>query len=302
MLLSFSSGYSASLRDFFCLSVIWVPGCVSFPKAVFFFSLFTSFLLLRGLAAFPKLRLLRSCFSWSFLFFTGFIFGSFTYEFRWCSLAGLGAPFSYLFLDFGFLLFLSFIGFSLASALSSLVLFLLPSSVPLLSASLPPPGLCVFLSRFLPVRPASLSSTLVARCVFRLLFPYFLVRSLRPRILSSFGCFFFLYFRVVTVPLSCVFLRSCTALSSPHLPHLFFGLLWLYCAVFASLQSCASLILLLDYSFVLGFGLCSLAGCGAYGFGCYSTFVSSFRVPPFFCSGSYYPLSFSAYRIPGCSF
>ena len=81
----------------------------------------------------------------------------FTYEFQWGSQAGLGAPFSYFFFDFGFLLFLSFIGFSLPLSLSSLVLFLLPSSVHLLFALLPFPGLCTFLSRSLSVRPTSLS-------------------------------------------------------------------------------------------------------------------------------------------------
>ena len=67
-LLSFSSGFSTSLCNVFCLSVICVPGCVLFPTALFVFSLFASFLLLRRLAAFPKLRLLRSCFSWGFLY------------------------------------------------------------------------------------------------------------------------------------------------------------------------------------------------------------------------------------------
>ena len=143
--------------------------------ALFFFSLSPCLLLLRGLPALPKLRLLRSSFSWGFLFFTGFIFGSFTYEFRWCSLAGLGTPFSCFSFGFGFLLFISFIGFSLASTLSSLVLFLLPSSVHLLSASLPFPGLCAFLSRSFPVCPASLSFFHVScLCVFQPLIPNFL--------------------------------------------------------------------------------------------------------------------------------
>ena len=113
-------------------------------------------------------------------------------SFRWCYLAGFGAPFSYLSFDVGFLCFLSFIGFSLASALSSHVLFLLPSSVHVLSASFPFHGLCAFLSRSLPVRPAALSFfALVAWCLFRLLFFCFLVRCLRPRLLNSSVLFFF---------------------------------------------------------------------------------------------------------------
>ena len=57
----------------------------------------------------------------------------------------------------------------------------------------------------------------------------------------------------------------------------------------------------------MGFGLCSLACCGSYGSGFYSAFVSSCAAtlssaPPFVCSGSYYPLSCFASRIPGCSF
>ena len=59
--------------------------------------------------------------------------------------------------NFGFTSFTFFVCFSLASALSSLVWFLLPSSAHLLSTSLPFPGLCCSLSRSLPVRPAYLS-------------------------------------------------------------------------------------------------------------------------------------------------
>ena len=90
-LLSFSSGFSDSLHAVFCLSIVCMPGCVSFPTALFFFSLFASFLLLQGLAAFPKLRLLHSCFSWGFLFFTGFIFGFSSYlpRFMYCLLCFL---------------------------------------------------------------------------------------------------------------------------------------------------------------------------------------------------------------------
>ena len=68
--------FASSFRSVFSLSIVCVPGCVSIPTALFFFSLFVSFLLLRGLTAFPKLRLLHLCFSWGFLFFTGFLFGS----------------------------------------------------------------------------------------------------------------------------------------------------------------------------------------------------------------------------------
>ena len=135
----------------------------------------------------------------------------------------------------GLFLLLSFICFSLASTISSLLLFILPSSVNLLSALLPFPFLRLYavLSRSLLVRSASLS-------VFHSGFlfcvpdfdPYFLVRSLRPRLLNFFGSvFLFLYFRDFPVLLSCVFLRYCAALSSHRLPPLFFVLLLvlLYC-------------------------------------------------------------------------
>ena len=249
--------------------------CVVSYGSLFFFSLFASFLLLRGLAAFPKLCLLRSCFSWGFLFFTGFIFGSFTYEFWWCSMAGLGAPFSYLSFVVGFLLFLSFIGFSLASALLSLVLFLLPSSVHLLSASLPFPGLCAFLSRSLPVRPASLSffriSSLMSVPAFVPLFSCTVSSSSSPQFSSVLFVFSVLSSRYSSFVL-CLFF-----VAVQPFPVLVFH---------ASFRSSSWVIPLF-----WGFGLCSLASCGAYGFGCYSTFVSSFGVPlssapPFVCSGS----------------
>ena len=54
---------------------------------------------------------------------------------------------------------------------------------------------------------------------------------------------------------------------------------WVYCVVFASLKSCASLLLLLVFPLVvMGFRLCSLACCGSYGSSCYSAFVSSLRL------------------------
>ena len=111
-LLSLSSGVSASVHDIFCLSIVCLPDCVSLHTALLDLSLSPRLLLLRGLAASLALRLLRSSFSWGFLSFTGFLFGSFTSEFRWCSPAGIGTLFSCLSFDlwayfFYFLLYAS---------------------------------------------------------------------------------------------------------------------------------------------------------------------------------------------------
>ena len=99
------------------------------------------------------------------------------------------------------------------------MLFLLPSSVHVLSASLPFHGLCAFLSRSLPARSASLSffriSCLVSVPAFVPLFSCTVSLPSSPQFFGS------VFLPVVPVPLSCVFLRSCTALSSLHLPHLF---------------------------------------------------------------------------------
>ena len=104
--------------------------------------------------------------------------------------------------------------------------------------------------------------------------------------------------------MSCVFLHYCAALSGSRLPHLFFGLLLgLLCCL------CLSKV------------LCVSTPPPGFSFGCdgvSSLFVGLLRLlrfqlllrlcfvfaaaPPFVCSGSYYPLSFSASRIPGCSF
>ena len=150
-----------------------------------------------------------------------------------CTHLSVASPSIYWFISF------TFICFSLASALSSLVLFILPSSVHLLSASLPFPGLCTLLSRSLPVHPASLfffhGGFLVRVSDFD---PYFLVQSLRPRLLSFFGSVFLsctfetlqffcpasFFFTVQPFPVL-VFHTSSSASS------------WVYCVVFASLQS-----------------------------------------------------------------
>ena len=138
-------------------------------------------------------------------------------------------------------------GFSLASALSSLVLFLLPSSVHVLSASFPFHGFCAFLFSFSSRSSGvCLSSALVAWRVFWLLFSYFIVRSLRPRLLSSSVLFFFFFFFFCTFEsfrFLCVFLRSCTVL-----PVFVFH---------------TSSILLLGYSFVR-----ALRACVVFVFGC----------------------------------
>ena len=103
------------------------------------------------------------------------------------------------------------------------MLFLLPSSVPLLSASLPFPGLCAFLCSSLPIRPASLSSFRIS-CLVRVpafvpLFSCTVSSSSSPQFLRF--CFSFLYFRVVTVPLSCLssllYIPFRSSSSTPHL-------------------------------------------------------------------------------------
>ena len=79
------SPFSAFLREFslpFATSSVYpsfvLPACVSLHTALLFLSLSPRLLLLRGLAALLALRLR---FSWGFLTFTGFLFGSFTSEF-----------------------------------------------------------------------------------------------------------------------------------------------------------------------------------------------------------------------------
>ena len=85
-----------------------------------------------------------------------------------------------------FMDFISFICFSPASAISSLLLFILPSSVPF-----PFPRLCAVLSHSLPVRSASLSFFHSGFLIHVLdLTPCFLVRSLHPRLLSFFDSVF----------------------------------------------------------------------------------------------------------------
>ena len=85
-----------------------------------------------------------------FLFFTGFLFGSFTYVFRWCSLAGMDAHFSCLSFVSGFLSFCF-----LSSASVSLQLFL--SYVVILFLGYTP----YFLVLFLFVQHLCLSYTVV---------------------------------------------------------------------------------------------------------------------------------------------
>ena len=139
----------------------------------------------------------------------------------------------------GLFLLFSFVCFSLASAISSLVLSILPSSVNLLSASFPFPfpRLYTVLSRSLPVCLASLSFFMVVSWyVFQTLIPIFLYGLfVLVFSVSSVLCFFsvllglYSSFVLRLSSLLCSPFQSSTSTPLPRPP--------LYCIVFASLQS-----------------------------------------------------------------
>ena len=187
--------------------------------------------------------------------------------------------------------YISFICFGLTSAVSSLALFILPPWVNLLPASLPFPfpRLCAVLSCSLSVRSVCLSFFLGG---FLMRFPdfasYFLVRSLRHRLLRFFG-FVFLFYTFETLQYVCptFFLVAVQPFSSHQLPHLFFGLLLvlLYCLCFSPVLSVSTPPT--GFSFGCnGVGFCSWGCCGSYGSSCCFAFVLSFAAtlssaPPF---------------------
>ena len=109
--------------------------------------------------------------------------------------------------------------------------------------------------------------------------PYFLVRSLRPRLLSFFGSVFLFCtfetlqffcpasFFVTVQPFPVLVFHTSSSASS-----------WVLCCLcFSTVRSISTpppgfpLV-------VMGIGLCSLACCGSYVSGCYSAFVSSLRL------------------------
>ena len=135
--ISLSSGVSASIRDIFCLSVVCLLDCVLLHTALLFFSLSPHLLLLRDFAAFLALRLLRSNFLLGFSVLYRLPLRFFHLRvpvvFPCWYVHSFQLP---LLLFMGLFLLFSFLCFSLASAISSFVLFFLPSLVKLF-ASLP---------------------------------------------------------------------------------------------------------------------------------------------------------------------
>ena len=240
-----------------------------------------------------------------FLSFTGFLFGSFTSEFRWRSLASLYTPFSCPSFDVWVYFF-----YFLSCASASLLLFRLLCC----SSSLPRFICCLFISFSWAMRlPFSFSSCSSGAFVFLPRWflvsvpdfdPYFLVWYLRPCLLFLRFRFSFLYFQDFTVLLACVFLRYSAALSGPRLPHLFFSLLlgFLCCLCFSTVLSVSTplpdFFLGCDGVWSLFVGLLRLLRFRLLLRLCFVFVAALSSAPLFVCSGSYYPLSFSVYRIP----
>ena len=256
-----------------------LPNCMSLHMALLFSSLSPRLLLLQGFAALLAIRLLRSSSRWVFC-----PLPASSSVFRLRVLMVFSCWFIHSFqlplLQFmGLLLLLSFICFSLASALSCLVWFILLSSVHLLSASLPFPGLCAFLSHSLPVCPASLSFFHGGCLVHVLAFDPFFLYSLFVLVssVSSVLFFFSVLSRLYNSFVLCLSSLLCSPFqsssSTPLLrPPLGFPVLSLLLCSPERLYSSSWFFPLV----VMGFGFCSLACCGSYGSGCYSTFVLSF--------------------------